>query len=230
MNDDGWWLIPDSAKRIERMLLEAWVRVTPRLARLFCVACCRVVDRKDYDYNSRLRQALIAAEQFADGIISLEELAEARRGAYDAYRETAWPSPGGAGDGVQQYLAVTMAADPEIRCEISRNCISINCLAVLLHWKCCLSEDDGRNLSLVVRDLFGDNLSRPATIDPNLLTADVLGIARYMYVDRDFTVAPILADALQKAGCEDEPILQHCRRPGPHFRGCWVVDLVLGRE
>jgi hypothetical protein len=41
---------------------------------------------------------------------------------------------------------------------------------------------------------------------------------------------PILADALQDAGCENADILDHCRGPGPHVRGYWVVDLVLGKE
>ena len=40
---------------------------------------------------------------------------------------------------------------------------------------------------------------------------------------------PILADALQDAGCDDEAVLAHCRGAGPHVRGCWVVDLVLGK-
>ena len=48
--------------------------------------------------------------------------------------------------------------------------------------------------------------------------------------DRGFSAMPILADALQDAGCEDAAILDHCRGLGPHVRGCWVVDLVLGKE
>jgi hypothetical protein len=51
-----------------------------------------------------------------------------------------------------------------------------------------------------------------------------------MYESRDFGAMPILADALQDAGCEDAAILGHCRGAGPHVRGCWVVDLVLGKE
>jgi hypothetical protein len=51
-----------------------------------------------------------------------------------------------------------------------------------------------------------------------------------MYESRDFGAMPILVDALQEAGCESEDILAHCRGPGPHVRGCWVVDLVLGKE
>lgn len=46
----------------------------------------------------------------------------------------------------------------------------------------------------------------------------------------DFSAMPILADALEEAGCEDEAILNHCRSGGPHLRGCWVIDLILGRE
>jgi hypothetical protein len=50
-----------------------------------------------------------------------------------------------------------------------------------------------------------------------------------MYDSRDFSAMPILADALQDAGCTDEAILTHCRGPGPHVRGCWCVDLVLNK-
>jgi hypothetical protein len=51
-----------------------------------------------------------------------------------------------------------------------------------------------------------------------------------IYDSRDFSAMPILADALQDAGCENTDILDHCRGSGPHVRGCWVVDLVLGKE
>ncbi|MBY0458328.1 MAG: hypothetical protein K2V38_13385 [Gemmataceae bacterium] len=66
-----------------------------------------------------------------------------------------------------------------------------------------------------------------------------------MYESRDFSAMPILADALQDAGCDNPDILDHCRNAGggsgepaggssaeaaAHVRGCWVVDLVLGKE
>jgi hypothetical protein len=51
-----------------------------------------------------------------------------------------------------------------------------------------------------------------------------------MYGSRDFSPTPVLADALQDAGCEDAAILDHCRGDGAHVRGCWVVDLVLGKS
>ena len=50
-----------------------------------------------------------------------------------------------------------------------------------------------------------------------------------IYDDRRFQDLPILADALEEAGCTDPEILGHCRGPGEHVRGCWVVDLILGK-
>lgn len=81
----------------------------------------------------------------------------------------------------------------------------------------------------LVRDIFGNPFQR-AVFDPSWRTEVVVGLARGMYEARDFGPIPVLADALEDAGCADIDILGHCRGPSPHVRGCWVVDLVLGRE
>jgi hypothetical protein len=81
----------------------------------------------------------------------------------------------------------------------------------------------------VLRDIFG-NPFRPVTVDRARLTSTVTAIARQMYESRDFSAMPILADALQDAGCGHADILAHCRGDGPHVRGCWVVDLILGKQ
>ena len=81
----------------------------------------------------------------------------------------------------------------------------------------------------LLRETFG-NPFRPATVDPEWRTSDVLALGRGIYEDRAFERMPILADALMDAGCADEQVLAHCRSEGPHVRGCWVVDLVLGKE
>jgi hypothetical protein len=57
-----------------------------------------------------------------------------------------------------------------------------------------------------------------------------LRLARLIYDERGFERMLELADALEEAGCDNDGILSHCRGPGPHVRGCWVVDLVLGKE
>jgi hypothetical protein len=84
-------------------------------------------------------------------------------------------------------------------------------------------------VSEFIRDIFG-NPFRPVTFDPNWRTSTAAALAAQMYDSRDFSAMPILADALQDAGCENAGILDHCRGPGPHVRGCWVVDMVLGKE
>jgi hypothetical protein len=83
----------------------------------------------------------------------------------------------------------------------------------------------------MVRDIFG-NAFRPVVIDPVWLTwrdATVLKIAQTIYDERRFADMPVLADALEEAGCTNDDILNHCRQPGEHVRGCWVVDLLLGK-
>jgi hypothetical protein len=79
-----------------------------------------------------------------------------------------------------------------------------------------------------VRDIFG-NPFRPVTADPQWLTPTVVTLAQTIYADRAFDRLPILADALEDAGCDEADILTHCRADEPHVRGCWVVDLVLGK-
>ncbi|MBP3957721.1 hypothetical protein J8F10_20920 [Gemmata sp. G18] len=81
----------------------------------------------------------------------------------------------------------------------------------------------------MVRDIFG-NPFRSVAFTPEWRTSTAVAIASHMYEWRDFNAMPILADALQDAGCDSADVLDHCRGPGPHVRGCWVVDLVLGKE
>jgi hypothetical protein len=81
----------------------------------------------------------------------------------------------------------------------------------------------------LLRDIFG-NPFRPVTFSPDWRTDTVLTLARQMYESREFRAMPILADALQDAGCDNDDILNHCRQSGEHVRGCWVVDLLTGRK
>jgi hypothetical protein len=84
----------------------------------------------------------------------------------------------------------------------------------------------------LVRDLFG-NPFRPAALSPEWLAwkdGTVPKLAQAVYDGGRFTDLPILADALEDAGCTDAEILNHCRSGGEHVRGCWVVDLLLGKS
>jgi hypothetical protein len=85
----------------------------------------------------------------------------------------------------------------------------------------------------ILNDLFGPLPCRPVAFDPAWLVWNDGAVARLawaVYDERAFNRLPILADTLEEAGCTTEPILSHCRGPGEHVRGCWVLDLILGRE
>jgi hypothetical protein len=92
-----------------------------------------------------------------------------------------------------------------------------------------LCVQEMRHQADVIRCILG-NPFRPVAVAPVWLTSTVAALASQMYDSRDFALMPTLADALQDAGCENEDMLDHCRGSGPHVRGCWVVDLVVGKE
>jgi hypothetical protein len=84
---------------------------------------------------------------------------------------------------------------------------------------------------LLIRDIFG-NPFRAVSLVPSWLIwneATVAKLAQAIYDERAFERLPVLADALEEAGCTDAEILAHCRGPGPHVRGCWALDLLLGK-
>jgi hypothetical protein len=90
-----------------------------------------------------------------------------------------------------------------------------------------MSDDSA--VPTLLRDVIG-NPFRPVTVDPAWLMSTVRALAAVIYADRAFDRLPILADAIEDAGCDSADILAHCRGDGPHVRGCWVVDLLLGKE
>jgi hypothetical protein len=81
----------------------------------------------------------------------------------------------------------------------------------------------------LLRDIFG-NPFRPVAFSSSWRSETVVALASAIYTERAFDRMPILADALEEAGCDHADVLSHCRGPGPHVRGCWVVDGVLGKE
>jgi hypothetical protein len=83
-----------------------------------------------------------------------------------------------------------------------------------------------------LRCLYG-NPFRLAFVDPAWLSwngGTVGKLARAIYDDSALERLPILADALEDAGCSDQDILNHCRQPAAHVPGCWVVDLLSVRN
>jgi hypothetical protein len=90
---------------------------------------------------------------------------------------------------------------------------------------------DSNKIVELFRDIFG-NPFRSITINSAWLAwrdGAIVRIAQHIYDDRAFADLPELADALEEAGCTNAELLAHCRQPGPHVRGCWSVDLILGK-
>jgi hypothetical protein len=81
----------------------------------------------------------------------------------------------------------------------------------------------------LVSDVLAPYITGPVPFSPAWRTSSAVALAGQIYDSRDFSEMPILADALEEAGCDSEQLLGHCRGSGPHVRGCWVVDQLLGK-
>jgi hypothetical protein len=99
-----------------------------------------------------------------------------------------------------------------------------------------LRQEEQRRQTTLLRDIIG-NPWRPVSLDPSWLTAAVSNLTATAYEDRalpsgqlDPARLAVIADALVDAGCMHFDLLAHCLEPGPHVRGCWVVDLILSKD
>jgi hypothetical protein len=159
------------------------------------------------------------AERYADGLASDQDLASERRGVPfpDMYSE--WVLAPSAHDGAWQPVDWLTSA---------RDLMKIDPDA-LRHCPFPLDEVAQRAV-LLLRDIFGSLPFRPVNIAPDVLAwndSTVVKLAQGIYDDRAFDRLLVLADALEEAGCHDADILGHCRQPGPHVGGCWLVDAIL---
>jgi hypothetical protein len=96
-----------------------------------------------------------------------------------------------------------------------------------------LEATEQRAQAALIRCIFGNPFRAAPAVDPSWLAWNgrtVIKLAAGIYEGRRFGDLPILADALEEAGCADGAILAHCRSGGEHVRGCWVVDLLTGRR
>jgi hypothetical protein len=191
-----------------------------RKERLFACACCRRIWNLLTDPRSRA--VVEAAEQYADGLIDKGALAAARVEAVRATRvapRRSNDSPVAAAEclGNLEPYDVFFACTARVTMVVARCRIGTRKAEEALQAK-------------FLRDIFG-NPFRPVAFSPSWRTDTATALARTMYESREFSAMPILADALQDAGCDNDDILSHCRDGNQvHVRGCWVVDFVLGKE
>jgi hypothetical protein len=177
--------------------------------------------------SARYRNLIQTLELFADDLRSEFELSRTLRPAEDAYhqRMEELQRLGQAPAVIHRLLAADVvalqAADPHDAWTSAINALKAAGGTLRKGLR-------GQQVA-VLHDIFG-NPFRPVTFDPAWRTATATALAKTMYDGRDFAAMPILADALEEAGCDNSDVLAHCRGPGPHVRGCWVVDLVQGKS
>jgi hypothetical protein len=231
MTDSEWVACEDPTLMLRFVKGHRTIRKRSKLRkqRLVAVACCRRLQPLLDD--ERNRRCIEVVERFADEQATNEELRAAEKEASDIWLKAAGNST--------LFACVQLCYDKCDGLHVSTTTMS----AAFEREKTDANEPfdplDGRRSgacpsearaqSALIRDIFG-NPFRPVTSNPSWLTSTVLDLARQMYDTRDFSAMPILADALQDAGCDNDDFLNHCLGAGAHVRGCWVVDAILGKS
>jgi hypothetical protein len=203
------WLACEDPQQLLEVVRE---KASERKLRLYA---CGSVRRHQQTFESdRINQVVDVAERFADGMASEQERIAAHREAGHLI----------CPDAPDIYCITWYALEnPE---HLLGDLVGVSSYELGRPGSSVQLWSDMRSVLL---DLFG-NPFRPITPNPSWLTPTVTSLAQGIYEDRAFDRLPILADALEDAGCTNADILEHCRGPGPHVRGCWVVDLLLDKS
>ena len=180
-------------------------KASDRKVRLFAAACCRRMVQTPGD--ARFQRVIEGAERYADGLVLEDTLAFISIEAEALARE----EPG------EVFQVASALARGNWHETLSRSARAVG------------RADERITQSDLARCVFGNPFHR-VTIDPTDLSRAVRELAASTYKARAFDRLPILADALEEAGCGNTDLLNHCRQPGTHVRGCWVIDLLLGKE
>jgi hypothetical protein len=245
MNHAEWLSCTNPTSMLEHVLTFA----SNRKRRLFGCACCR---RVWTSLDAERQQGVETIERYVEGLASDDELIavaqrnkNSGRAHYEHYRRLL--DAGATRQEIDREFAVSQegfavnAAAELWDCSYPFAGTYTANLALMkrfpLHGpvdpkieeehESCRIEEAAAQAALL-RDVFGDPF-RGVAIKAEWKTSDVLALAQGIYAERAFDRMPILADALQDAGCYYTDILSHCRGPEPHVRGCWVVDLILGK-
>jgi hypothetical protein len=226
MTQTEWLACTDPAEMLA--FLRELGKLSERKARLFAAACCRHLWHM---LNDSGREAVASAERYADGVG--QAVRWVRRGREAFYRS-------------QFYLDA--AVEDAVRKEPS-HCAGSAARSVLLaaYWtgregydrasietRYAARETERARQLVAVHCVFGNPFQSVAVVPVWLRWNDgaVVKLAQAAYQKRQLPTAhlAILADALEEAGCNEADFLGHLRGPGPHTRGCWVVDLILDKK
>ena len=233
MTEAEWLACDDWQKMLE--FLSSLSRLSERKARLFAAACARSVWL--WMSDERSRQAVITCEQYADGLAGQKALKAARKQAFAASR---FPTPPSSLPdyktvaGHAAIVALDVCMNTKRHGSLLMTIATAGCANSLV-FKVLGDAAGWTDIKLrcdLVRCVFG-NPFHSIIITPSGLSwndGTAVKLAQAIYNGRAFDRLPVLAGALEDAGCTNEYILNHCRGVEPHARGCWVVDLLLGKE
>jgi hypothetical protein len=233
MNEQDWRACNDPQAMLT--FLQDSGKLSERKARLFAVACARRVLPASPDED--MLQALAVAEQFADGTVTRHQLARARSSLKDHHsaRVSRWSPLYSTHIRSVPAWHATREAIVRAAGEGARCCAWSSTRKV--HFGKFVGmeypQDELAAQAALLRDIFGNPFRTPPVVEPAWLAwndGTVRQLAESIYDERAFDRLPLLADALEEAGCDNAAMLAHCRGPGPHVRGCWVVDLLTGRS
>lgn len=236
MTEAEWLACTDSQKMLEFLRDKReylWGIVTERKLRLFSVACCRRIWHLFTDRRSL--RAIEVVEQFVDGKATKAEMRKAA--------EAAWAvSPSRMARAAQETASCSWQSALSIAQAVSDAWQTARAAAraVKVHGDEQEWVAERQVQAAFVRDLFGPLPLRHISLPVALLTWNdgvVVRLAQVAYEQRNMPegtlpkgLLAMLADALEQAGCTDVDILGYLRGPGPHVRGCWPVDLCLGKS
>src|SRR5262245_29253132 len=198
-------------------------KVSNRKLKLFAVACCR--RSRDFNTDMGYRNVVDLEEKEADGFAIADD-----------FRIAVEPDvPSGNNFDVQLVPSVLLSNSLEAAKDAVTEAVESAAWNIAYSsgfWHS-IRDNEQATLATLLRDIVGNPLLPLLGIDSSWLAwneGTILKLARRIYDERAFDDLPILADALEDAGCDNADILAHCRGPGPHVCGCWVVDLLLAKE
>jgi hypothetical protein len=199
-------------------------KASDRKLRLFAVGYCRSIWPSLKSIRSR--RAVETSELYADGRTDRKSMRAAGNAAMAATRDAH------ASRSLAEWMTIAAAYNAARNCAFSDPWDAARFASGETRNAAHVNTPLGRCLASLLREIF-DNPFRPSPfLSPAVLAwndGTVRRIAESIYEERTFDRLPILADVLEDAGCHDADILAHCRGPGLHVRGCWLVDLLFGK-
>lgn len=222
-----------------------------RKQRLFLCAICRRI--LHFTPDKRGHKAIQVAERYADGMASLDDLRKAvcdvRAASLEAVKAIAdaarveglevqdWMEAARQSGKINPLVAALSASvvyelplwqrgDASQITNLTHLAL-VNSADALFFGELRREGDAVHDQKAILRDIQPPSTVR---LEPAFLAQTVISLAQAIYAEGAFDRLPILADALEDSGCTNQEILAHCRGPGAHLRGCWAVDLLLGKE